>query len=302
MFDVFSEEVEVLIKNGIADLYWYKGDLHKAWIRAGVPHTLRSKIGAEKDAEGKDLTKRRQMDRLYEEIRSASYDTRLEISRNFVRTLIEHRDFVPQDPRHRVENAERSALKLKQLIKEQDDQREQAERTRRHAAASYPKKTYAQEMESLRHAFEAAHAMTPQAKGYALEKIVIDLMRISGISAEQPFRLVGEQIDGAIKHDGRFYLLEVKWFAEPIETKHIQSLYMKVLGKFEAGGIFIAMSGFTGGVVESLSKGKEIKLILLDGTHLANVIYGRYTFVELLNHALKRASLYGEIYCGHSVS
>jgi hypothetical protein len=109
MFDVFSEEVEVLIKNGIADLYWYKGDLHKAWIRADVPHPLRSKIASEKDAEGKDLTKRRQMDRLYEEIRSATYDTRLEMSRNFVRTLFEHKDFVPQDPRHRIENAERSA-------------------------------------------------------------------------------------------------------------------------------------------------------------------------------------------------
>ena len=198
--------------------------------------------------------------------------------------------------------AERAALKLKQLIKEQDDQRESKERAQRAAAASAPKKTYAQELESIRESFNTAHSLAPQAKGYALEKIVIDLMRISGIPAEEPFRLVGEQIDGAIKHDGRYYILEMKWYAEPLESKHIQSIYMKVLGKFDASGIFIAMSGFTSGVVESISKGKEIKIILLDGTHLANVIYGRYTFVELLNHAIKRASLYGEMYCDHALT
>ncbi len=30
IFDVFTEGVEILIKYGIANLYWYKGDLHKA--------------------------------------------------------------------------------------------------------------------------------------------------------------------------------------------------------------------------------------------------------------------------------
>lgn len=144
--------------------------------------------------------------------------------------------------------------------------------------------------------------MDPQKKGYALERIVIDLMKISGIPAEEPFRLVGEQIDGAIKHHGRYYLLEMKWHAEPLEPKHIQSLYMKVLGKYEASGIFIAMSGYTSGVVESVTKGKEIKIILFDGTHLANVIYGHYTFLDLLNHAIKCASLHGEMYCGHTLA
>ena len=41
MFDVFTEQIEVLIKDGIANLYWYKGDLQKAWLRAGVPNASR---------------------------------------------------------------------------------------------------------------------------------------------------------------------------------------------------------------------------------------------------------------------
>ena len=38
-------------------------------------------------------------------------------------------------------------------------------------------------------------------------------MRIS-IQVEEPFKNVGEQLDGAIKHDGAYYLIELKWFAE----------------------------------------------------------------------------------------
>jgi hypothetical protein len=301
MFDVFTEEVEVLVKDGIANLYWYKGDLQKAWSRAGVSDILRTRISQEQAEEGHTISKRRQMDRLYDELRSAEFNKRLEISRNFVRTLIEHKNFSPQDPRHRIEIAERAALKLRHLIKEQDEEREKKERLKREVSATI-NDTYPHRLEAVRASFEAAQKLTPQQKGYALEKIFIDLMRISGIAAEEPFRLVGEQIDGAIKHDGRYYLVELKWHAEPLEPKHIQSLYIKVIGKFEASGIAIAMNGFTSGVVESISKGKEIRVILLDGNHLANVIYGHYTFQDLLNHAVKRASLHGEMYCGHALT
>jgi len=69
MFDVFTEQIEVLIKDGIANLYWYKGDLQKAWLRAGVPNALKDRISAAKDADGNTISKRKQMDRLYEELR-----------------------------------------------------------------------------------------------------------------------------------------------------------------------------------------------------------------------------------------
>jgi hypothetical protein len=76
---------------------------------------------------------------------------------------------------------------------------------------------------------------------------------------------------------------------------------MKVEGKLEARGIFVAMNGFSKEVLESLPKGKEIKILLLDGVHLTNVISGIYTFQELLEHSISQASLRGEIYCSHEV-
>jgi len=164
------------------------------------------------------------------------------------------------------------------------------------------KNTYLQDLEKLRQAFENAHSMSPQQKGYALERIFVDLMRISGIPVEEPFRIVGEQIDGAIKYDGHYYLVELKWFAEAVEPKHIGSFYFKVDGKLGARGIAIAMNGYTSGVLESVAKGKELKIVLFDGTHLANVIYGTYTFQQLLDHAIKCASLRGQLYCSHSLT
>ena len=53
MFDVFTEEIEVLIKDGLANLCWLKDDLRKVWLRAGVPAPLCAKIAALRDHEGK---------------------------------------------------------------------------------------------------------------------------------------------------------------------------------------------------------------------------------------------------------
>jgi hypothetical protein len=299
MFDVFTEQIEVLIKDGIANLYWYKGDLQKAWLRAGVPSALKDRISAERDADGNTISKRKQMDRLYEELRGAHFNERLAASRNFVRILIEHKNFVPQDARHRIDIAERCALKLREILRDQETEREHKDRAKRQAA-SVPKKTYQQDLELVRQAFEKAHTLSGPPKGYALEKIFVDLMRISEIPVHEPFVIVGEQLDGAIKHDGHFYLVELKWFADPLEPKHIGSFYFKVDGKLGARGIVIAMNGYTSGV-DSIAKGKELKVLLLDGMHLSNVIYGQYTFQQLLDHSVECASLRGQLYCPHLI-
>jgi hypothetical protein len=127
-------------------------------------------------------------------------------------------------------------------------------------------------------------------------------MRISGIPVEEPFRIVGEQLDGAIKYDGHYYLLELKWTTEKADPKEIGHFYYKVEGKLQARGLFVSMSGFTDGAIATLPKGKDLRILLLDGQHLANVIYGMYRFQELLEHAIRQASLKGEIYCAHNLA
>jgi hypothetical protein len=87
MSDVFTEQHEVLIKDGIANLYWYRGDLQKAWRRIGVPESVRATIWKLTDENSLPLSKRRCMDKLYEHLRGADFNLRVRISREFVRIL-----------------------------------------------------------------------------------------------------------------------------------------------------------------------------------------------------------------------
>jgi hypothetical protein len=64
MFDIFTEEIELTIKNGIANLYWYLGDLKKAWLRAGVDRGICDSLFSRRQADGSKFTKRQLMDML----------------------------------------------------------------------------------------------------------------------------------------------------------------------------------------------------------------------------------------------
>ncbi|VBB05705.1 restriction endonuclease type iv mrr [Lucifera butyrica] len=299
MFDLFTEEIEVQIKNGISNLYWYKDDLKKAWLRSGVDFKFCDSIFSRKN-NGIKLTKRELMDHLYLEIRTFDFNRRLEISRNFVRLLIEHKNFVPQDPKHRIEIAERCALKLKEIINNQQKEKEEKEQLRIKAQMDREKNGQCQ-LATLRGKFLECYKLEGQKRGYAFEKIFPELMRINEIIVDESFKIVGEQIDGAIKFDGHHYLVELKWTNEKIDQKNIASLYLKVEGKLEARGIFIAMNGYSNEVIQSLPKGKNLKVLLLDGIHITNVISGLYTFKELMEYAISQASLKGEIYCLHDL-
>ena len=300
MFDVFTEEIEVLLKDGIANLYWFKRDLYKAWLRSGVPQNVADRISNSSDSEGRKLTKRMQMDQLYNELREGDYNRRLEVSRNFVRLLIEHRNFTPQDEKHRIEKAEHCALKLKEVIREQEVQKEYKDSIRRKAAKASVE-NYQSQLLEIRDDFQHYNELKPQERGYALEKLFPKLMTISGIPVQTPFKIVGEQIDGGIKYDGHYYLIELKWTKDNVGPKDIGSFYFKVDGKLDQRGIIISMNGYSDGVIESLPRGKEIKVILLDGVHLSNVIFGLYTFQELLEHCISCAAFKSELYCSHDI-
>lgn len=300
MIDVFTDEIEVQIKRGISNLYWYKADLRKAWLRSGVDEVICTSLYSSKNEKGEYLTKRELMDSLYDKLRTFDYNKRLEISRNFVRLLVEHSNFVPLADGHKIDKAETCALKLKQIIADQQKQVEYNQRLK-HRPKQAKDVDYEGELLKIREHFVNAEKLPPQKKGYELEKIFPQLMRISEIPVEDSFKIRGEQIDGAIKFDGNYYLVELKWKTNPSAHQEVSSLYVKVEGKMGARGLFISMNGYSKEIVDSLPKGKEIKVLFLDGMHIANVIFGNYTFQELLEHAISQASLKSNIYCSHDL-
>jgi hypothetical protein len=300
MFDVFTEEIEVILKDGIANLYWFRGDLKKCWLRAGVPIDPANRLYLETNQDGSKISKRQMMDRLYDELRQNDFNRRLEISRNFVRVLIEHSTFVPQSESHRIEIAERSALKLKEIIQQQQKEREYRDSIQRRAKEA-KKQDYHGQLQKIRDRFVLIMELPQQKRGYALQDLFQDLMQFSGIPVERSFRVEGEEIDGAIKYDGRYYLVELRWRDKKTAPSDIGSFHFKLEGKFEERGIFISMNGFSSTIERTVPKGRAVRVLLFDGNHLMNVISGLYTFQELLEHAISRASTRGEIYCSHNL-
>ncbi|TVP61862.1 MAG: hypothetical protein EA343_13260 [Nodularia sp. (in: Bacteria)] len=303
MLNVFNEEIEYLIKSGISNLYWYKNDLKIVWLKSGVPSKVCEELFTRKNNEGNVLSKKQLMDLLYEQLHNYDYDRRLEISRNFVRILTEKTEFKPQDPKHKIEISENSAMKLKQIIdREQREKEEEYKKQIIKKTQEAKPEDYYSQLSRLNKRFTDSLKLSPQKRGYELEKIFPDLMKISGIPVENSFKIIGEQIDGAIKYDSDYYLIELKWIAVQVNQGDISSLYMKVEGKMQSFGLFIAMNGYSSELLQSLPIGKGIKVILLDGIHLTNVISGIYTFQELLEYARKQASVKGKMYCSHDIS
>ena len=299
MFDIFTEEIERLIKEGITNLYWYKPDLKKAWLRSGVDKKICEDFFKKTNKEGSLLTKRELMSELYQALRSENFNKRLEISRNFVRFLVEHKNFVPDTKDHNIIVAEQCALKLKEIIAKQIKEREIKDLLiiKKHTKPF----DYFSELEQLKKEFINTSKIEGQQRGYNLEKIFSKLMHISNIPVIESFKIEGEQLDGAIKFESHYYLIELKWTSKKVNIQDLGSFYIKVEGKMDSVGIFISMNGFSDEIIHSLPKGRKLKVIFLDGIHFTNVITGIYTFKELLECAISEASLKGNIYCNHYI-
>jgi hypothetical protein len=75
-----TEEIELTIKSGIANLYSFHGDLKK-WPRAGVDQGVCDSLMNKRQIDGSKFLKRQLMDMLYERLRKSDLNRRSEISR-----------------------------------------------------------------------------------------------------------------------------------------------------------------------------------------------------------------------------
>jgi hypothetical protein len=131
--------------------------------------------------------------------------------------------------------------------------------------------------------------MPIQQRGYELEKILLELGRLSRLEVTEPFRVIGEQIDGAVKYDGEHYLIEAKWQDQAASNEPVYQFVSKVEGKMYGRGIFVSIHGFSDHVVRSILIGKAIKTIFIDGEDLVYVLEENLSFSQLVNVKVKSA-------------
>jgi restriction system protein len=90
----------------------------------------------------------------------------------------------------------------------------------------------------------------PHRRGKLLESVLNRLFAVEGILVREAFTLVGdqgegviEQIDGAIELDGNVYLVEAKWWNQPLGAGATAQHLVRVYSRGDVKGLFISASG-----------------------------------------------------------
>lgn len=102
-------------------------------------------------------------------------------------------------------------------------------------------------------------------RGVALEGVLNRLFKSHEMLIREAFRRVGtegegviEQIDGVVEFDGHIYLVEMKWWSQPLGAGEVSQHLVRVFNRGAARGVLISQSGYTDPAIticrESLTK------------------------------------------------
>jgi CheY-like chemotaxis protein len=133
-------------------------------------------------------------------------------------------------------------------------------------------------------------------RGLAFERFLGDLFRHFGILMTDPFRITGEQIDGACEYKGWVYLVEAKWQDSKKSTDALYAFQGKVDRRIEGSrGLFISMSGYHVTSVHRFSEGRKPNMLLWSGEHIEAVLKGEFTIPELIDASVRHAAERSEL-------
>lgn len=128
-------------------------------------------------------------------------------------------------------------------------------------------------------------------RGLAFEHLLSCLFRQQGISITEPFRIVGEQIDGAFEFKGWTYLVEAKWQGSKTSTAALYAFQGKLDRRIEGTrGLFISMSGYHNSSVNRFSEGRKPNTILWSGEHIQTVLEDKLPLAELIDASIRYAA------------
>ncbi|MGB2828576.1 MAG: hypothetical protein WBC50_10350, partial [Dehalococcoidales bacterium] len=106
-----------------------------------------------------------------------------------------------------------------------------------------------------------------------------------------------EQIDGACKFDGCYYLIECKWQAELSSTGDIDAFSKKVeRSGTNTRGLFISINGWSDYVVSLLRADPATNIALVNGNDIEHVLKDRVDLYELIKEKDRNLSIYAEPY------
>ena len=136
--------------------------------------------------------------------------------------------------------------------------------------------------------YELAGLEDRQAAGRALEGVLNKLFELSNLKPREPFRVVGEQIDGSFELDNEIYLVEAKWEKKPLSEQPLMVFREKIQGKSNiTRGAFIALNRCTNEAMDAITRGKQPNFFIIDGYDLVTVLEGTLSLIEMLRAKIR---------------
>jgi hypothetical protein len=131
--------------------------------------------------------------------------------------------------------------------------------------------------------------------GLALEQLLNQLFDLFHLHPRQPFRIVGEQIDGSFELEGQIYLLEAKWEKQPLPEADLLIFRGKIEGKSTfTRGVFIALNDVSLPARDAITRGKAPSFFVMNGHDLIMILSEAVSLTDFLR---KRVRLLAEEGC-----
>lgn len=204
-------------------------------------------------------------------------DAGLGVRREVVRRVVEWEDFSTCWPDKAVQaqgfvakvcqivNAKDSFTRMQQ---ERDREREDRLRPRREAAAAAQQKR--EQRQALHRELASLFGMTNhQQRGIRFEAFLNKIFKLDGLNVRESFTLtnnngqIGEQIDGLIELGNQPYIVEAKWWRDPLGVDGVSQHLVRVYGRAGVHGLIISATGFAETAVETCRTALSQKTILL---------------------------------------
>jgi hypothetical protein len=132
-------------------------------------------------------------------------------------------------------------------------------------------------------------SLQPHERGYAFEAFLKRSFDVAGLTAREPFRNVGEQIDGSFLLGEETYLLEAKWHSLPTGVADLHVFHGKLEQKAAwARGLFVSYNGFTAEGLVAFGAGK--RLVCMDGRDIYDALDRHIPLKAVLERKVRRAA------------
>lgn len=142
-----------------------------------------------------------------------------------------------------------------------------------------------------------------QKRGYFLQNLLNRTFDVYQIPVERAFTRNegGEQIDGAFRMEGWYYLVECRWRRKLADIREIDGLKGQIDRSGEQTlGLFLSINGWSDNVPRLLRQNPQKSILLMDGYDLRMVLSGRAELPDFMQAKISMLNLEGEPYLGVS--